>query len=459
MDNTTANLVDFALSVDFAKLDRKIVHECKRRLVDTFACALGARREPLCIEVLKLASRYSGDDTATIWGSAQRSNVEMAAFANGVLLRALDLSDTYLARGGAHPSDLVAGVVAVGESMGASGPALIEATVVGYEIYCQFMEAIDLRKLGWDQAVIAVLATVIAAGKIAGLSRAQMGHAISLGLTPNMALRQTRHGELSHWKGCAGGNAARNAAFAVMLAKAGIEGPADIFEGKQGIWAVLGKFEWPSRDVMLTTQMITRTHFKSIPVCYHGQAAALAGFELYGQQQPDDIADILVETYREAVELIGTDPLRWQPRTRESADHSFPYIVACALADGGITEKSFAPERLVDPGLAELMKRVRVQEDPILSAMYPGTGPARVTVTTKSGRVTASEVRYPKGHIMNTFSDEDLSTKFRCMWPSTEHSMDSARCDGALSALWNVETARDIGRDLLPAIRSQTEPN
>lgn len=441
MDTSTQHLVDFAMDTSFQSLGSSTVHECKRRLIDTFACTLGAYNDPLSVSMRRLAADYSGKATASIWGSTQESTPEMAAFANGVMLRALDLNDTFLALGGAHPSDIISGLVAVAESSGADGKALIRATVVGYEVCCRFMESVNLNTKGWDMAVPGVLATALGAGLLLGLSHKQMGHAVSLALIPNIALRQTRHGEPSNWRSCAGANASRNAVFAALLARDGMEGPSDVFEGKQGLWSILGPFALPPRATLNSTQMISSTHMKILPVCYHDQSAALCALELRHRVSPDEIAEIECASYKIAVEMTGSDPTRWAPGTRETADHSMPFIVASALVHGAVTISSFDPERLGDPRVANVMNKVKVVADPALSAMWPSAAPTRLTVRTRSGQSITVETLYPKGHLRDPLSDEALNAKFGDLYG--QHGPASARA-AALRALWAIDSATDI---------------
>lgn len=445
MDATTRLLVEFALDTSYEALSGGTVHECKRRLVDTLGCAIGAYDEPLVVSMRDLASTYQSALSASLWGSSRLTTPEMAAFANGVMLRVLDLSDTYLASGGAHPSDIVSGLVAAAESSHASGRALIAATVVGYEIYCRMIEIVDLGAKGWDQPVPSVLATAVGAGLLMGLNQAQLGHAISLALIPNLALRQTRHGELSHWKGCAGANASRNAVFAALLAKHGVEGPSDAFEGKQGLWSITGKFAWPDKPVLQQTQMISSTHLKSLALCYHDQSAALCALQIHPQLGGREVRDIQCVSYRAAVEMTGADPTRWAPSTRETADHSMPFIVATTLAHGKVDSHSFAPERLNEPRVTQLMKRVKVTEDLAYSALWPSAAPARLTVRTVSGETYAAEVLYPKGHLRDPMSDEAVNAKFIGMLGQR------AGADGGrrmLDTLWHVDDAKDVAATL-----------
>lgn len=443
MDATTARLVDYALSSGFSQLPATTVRECKRRLIDTLGCAIGAYDEPLSVMARAVAHRAQGDPAASVWGAGSTSTPECAAFANGVMLRLMDISDTYLGKARGHPSDVSAGVLAIAESVHASGRDTLAATVLAYDVYCSLCDAFDWNSNGWDQPVYAVLGAVVGAGKLLGLTREAMGQAISLALVPNMAMAQTRRGPLSSWKGCAGANGARNAVFAAMLARDGFTGPSAIFEGEGGLFDIVGRFDW---ELPAPHHMIEQTHIKSLPVCYHGQSAVLAALALRRKLPLAEIAEIRVDAYRTAVDMMGNDPSRWAPTTHETADHSLPYTVAIALLDGAVTADSFAHERFTDPSVVNLMRKTTVREDPSLTAAYPEGAPSRVSVTLTSGEIHRAELKYPDGHAKKPMSDAQVESKFRAMFAKRNSA---AHCEQLLQRLWQLEQCADVGRDVL----------
>jgi len=184
MDATTRQLVDFAMQAEFDTLPEGTVRECTRRLIDAFGCAMGAYDEPLSRAARAIAGRHPGVPGVTVWGSNLQAAPEAAAFANGVMLRYLDLSDTYVGKCRGHPSDVIAGILAVAESVHADGPAVINAMVLAYDVYCGLSDAVDFNSKGWDQPVYGVLAGALAAGKLLQLSAEQMANAVSLALAP-----------------------------------------------------------------------------------------------------------------------------------------------------------------------------------------------------------------------------------------------------------------------------------
>ncbi len=158
--------------------------------------------------------------------------------------------------------------------------------------------------------------------------------------------------------------------------------------------------------------MLPKTSIKFVPAEYHSQSAIAAAFTL--RPQITDLANIRaieIATFRVAVEIIGKDPEKWRPKTRETADHSLPYCTAVALVDGEISARQFSPERLADPALLDLVSRTTVVEDPKLTAGYPAGIPNRVTVTLDDGTKLVEEVAFPPGHDKNPLTDRQLAAQ------------------------------------------------
>jgi 2-methylcitrate dehydratase len=441
MEKTTQELVDFSHKVRYNQLLPSTITACKIALIDTMGCAIGAYSSPLSVLTRKFSSRYSCVNSASMIGSSQKVSVEMAAFANGVMLRFLDLSDSYRVKSGGHPSDVISGILSVAESNKCSGQETIEAIVVAYEIYCAFCESIDINSKGWDQPVYGVLATTIAIGKLLKLNHEQMGHAVALSLAPNMSLHQTRRGELSHWKGCAAANGARNAVFAAYLAKEGFTGPTSIFEGRAGIWDVVGKFEFPNLNDQ--PKRIEKTHLKSFPVNYHGQSAVWAALDLRQRVELNDIKSIHIEGYHSAFEEMGSHPAHWAPKTHETADHSMPYVVATALMNGDIDESSFSEFELNRSEKLKLMQKITVREDITLTDLFPVSAPCRMKVTKIDGTFIESYINSPKGHADNPFSLEDVKNKFKNL---SAKFCGEQQANQIIDMLLNIDQLKDVSQ-------------
>src|SRR5256884_687556 len=266
-------LAEYAGLLRYEDLPAETVHESKRRFIDSFATAVGAMDAEAYAIAKRCALRVQGEPGASLLGGG-RSSAEWATFVNGLLIRYLDYNDTYLSLEPAHPSDSLAAVLAIGEMAGAGGRELITASVLAYEIQCRLCDAASLRKHGWDHVTYGAISSAIAACKLLRLDAGKTTHAIGMAGVANTALRQTRTGELSMWKGCAFANAARNGVFAALLAAEGMTGPAPIFEGKVGIMKLLtGPFELPPLAGEGQPFMITQTYIKFWPPEYHSPSA------------------------------------------------------------------------------------------------------------------------------------------------------------------------------------------
>ena len=418
MTETLADrLAAFALATRFEDLPGAVVVEARRRLLDAFGCAAGALGEPAPTIARKVASASRSDPGAALFGGG-RATPDWAAFSNGVHIRYLDCNDTYLSLEPAHPSDNWAAVMAVGEHVGASGADWIAAAAVAYEVQCRLCDAASIRARGWDHVTYGALSTALASARLLGLDHAATVHALGIAGTTSAALRLTRAGELSMWKGCAFAHAARDGVFAALLAREGMTGPSPLFEGDMGFWQqVSGPFEVAKLGgTDADDWMLPKTSIKFVPAEYHGQSAIAAAFELRPKiGDPERIRSIEIATFRVAVEIIGQDPEKWRPRTRETADHSLPYCTAVALVDGEVSARQFHDDRLSDPALLDLVSRTTVVEDPTLTAGYPDGIPNRVTVTLDDGSTLVAEVAFPPGHDKNPLTDAQLAAKFHAL--------------------------------------------
>lgn len=380
---------------------------------------------------------------ACVWGTKLRTLPELACFANATATRALDFNDTYLSKEPAHPSDNAAAVLAVAEATGADGRAFLTALVLAYEVQCRLCDGASLRARGFDHVNYGLFSTAAAAGKLLGLSVEQIAHALSIVGVGGIALRQTRSGEISMWKASAFAQAARNGLFAARLAKAGMTGPAELFEGPFGFFRLVsGPLDAEKLFNKEADFRILRASLKKYPAEYHGQSAVEAALALHKQTGGADSIDAVdVETFQAAYEIIGKDSEKWHPKTRETADHSLPYLVATALLDGTLTLDSFRPERFQDPRRVELMSRIHIRKRADFSDAYPEELHTAVTVKTKRGERFREEVSEPRGHFKNPMSDAEIEEKFRLL---TDGKLPKARVKALLDRIWHVEELKNI---------------
>jgi 2-methylcitrate dehydratase len=448
-------LAAYASSFGYDDLPAEVVHEIKRRVLDSLGCALGAWNARPCRIARELAQSVRLNTGATIWGTAHKTLPDLATFANGSFVRYLDFNDTYLSKEPAHPSDNIPAALAAGEIARASGQRVIQAIALAYEVHCRLCDAAALRPRGWDHVTYGPVSSSLATAKVIRLSEARTVQAINLAGVANVALRQTRVGDMSMWKACAFSNAARNGVFAALLAQRGMTGPSPIFEGEKGFMklvsgpfelAPLGGEQLPGRPP--APFKILDTYIKHFPVEYHAQTAVEAALalreeliEAEGPQTIEQLSDIEIGSYDVAIEIIGRDPEKWQPTTRETADHSFPYCVAVALLDGRVTLNSFGEKRLQDPALRELMKKVRVVREADFVDRYPGAMPTRITARSRTGRTYTRQVDIPLGHPGHPMSDRDVEGKFRRV---AAGRLERSRLNKLIDSVWTLDRMKDI---------------
>jgi len=452
MSSTLAQrFAQYATTLRYEDLPAAAVHEAKRRVIDSLGCALGAYDAEPCAVARDVAVGFSAARGAVLWGTRHVAPPDWAAFANGCLVRYLDYNDTYLSKEPAHPSDNIPAALAVAQAHGASGAELIAAIVLAYEVQCRLCDATSLRAIGWDHVTYGAFSTALAAARLMKLDAERTRHAVGIAGVTSAALRQSRVGELSHWKGCAFANAARHGVFAALLAGHGMTGPAPVFEGEKGFEKLVSgplpiaapfAAQAPASRVPPDGFMITKTSIKCWPVEYHAQSAVEAALALRpGIRDASQIESVLVESHDAAVDIIGSEPEKWRPASRETADHSLPYIVAAALADGEVTHRTFDPERFTEAKLLDLVRRTEVRRHKELSRLYPDTIGNIVTVRLRGGQSLVRRVDHACGNVHNPMSDEQVETKFH---HQADPVLGRERADALLRWCWGLERAADL---------------
>ncbi len=444
MDGTLDFLSRYVAALAPEDIPDAVRHTVKRLLVDTLGCAIGSyRMEPPRI-AREHALEVSGRPGATVLGTRHRSAPELAAFCNSVMARYFDMNDTSMSAKSGHTSDCMPAVLAAAEYTGASIAETFTAIVAAYEVHdrlgavCQ-----EVRRNGWDYAIYNALAAAAGCARAMGLDREQTAHALALAAVPNAATNQTRTGQLSMWKGCAGPNAARNGLFAAMLAARGMTGPAEAFDGKRGFKRMLGAFELPPFGGGSVPYSIETAKYKCYPCDYEAQCAVTPALELREALggSVDAIQSVDVETYEFALEIAADTRDKWAPMTRETADHSIPYVVAVALSRGGVWLDDFTEARIADPAVRALMQKISVRAAADLTAAWPAAYPFRITVTTTDGERLVREVHYAKGHPNNPLSDAEVGAKFMKLATPV---LGEERSAAALSRLWQLEKFRSV---------------
>jgi len=408
-------LAEFVVERTFDDLSQDAVRELKVRVLDGLGCAMGALEgEP--IRMLREHLRdFGGAPKATLI-AAGRTAPDRAAFYNGALVRYLDFNDSYLAKGETcHPSDNLGAILAGAEYAKRQGSDLLVALAIAYQVQCRLSDEAPVRAKGFDHTTQGSYAVAAGVSKALGLDASKTANAVAIAGTAFNALRVTRTGRLSHWKGLAYPNTGFGGTHAAFLAMRGITGPEEVFEGNKGFMdAIAGKFhiDWAREDL----ERVTRTILKKYNAEVHSQSATEGILELQQEASfgPEDVQRIEIETFDVAYNIIGggEEGAKTEVRTKEEADHSLPYIVAVALLDGTVMPDQYRPERIVREDVQRLLRKVVVVPIPEFSARFPNEMPCRITVHLRGGRVVATEKRDYEGFHTRPMSWEAVTRKF-----------------------------------------------
>ncbi|MGC8566412.1 MAG: MmgE/PrpD family protein [Caldisphaera sp.] len=446
-------IADWAVNLSYEKLPKEVIEETKKRILDTFGVAIGAFYEkPVSIARWLAESSSSSRIAATIWGTDRTAPADHADFANGCANRYFDFMDTYLSKEALHPSDNIPAIIAAAEIAKADGKKVIEGIVAAYEVTARLADAYSVRSKGWDHVVYIAIASAVGAGKVLGLNKEGILQAINLATVNATALRQTRAGELSMWKGCAAANSSRNGLFAAILAMQGMKGPSPIFSGEFGFFRVAlngDKFDIPKMGGENGEPFkILETSIKYWPVEYHAMSAVDAALKIKekaGSLTPKDIKKVDVKTFQVSYNIIVKDPEKWDPKTRETADHSLPYIIAVALLDGNVWLTTFHEERYLAKDVREVLSKMKVEVDPEHDKFYPTGIKNTIKVELSDGRVFEESSTYPPGHFKNPLSREGVVNKFKKV---TEGKLYENNVNKLIDIVWNLENCMNISKAL-----------
>jgi 2-methylcitrate dehydratase len=382
---------NLARFVEHARLDDMSADaraQLKIRVLDTVGVAIAALDAEPMRAIARLTSELGGRPRCALIGGG-RTAPDRAAFHNGALSRYLDFMDSYLAPGETcHPSDNLAAVLAAAELSGASGADFLTALAVAYQVQCRLSDVAPVRAKGFDHTVQGAYAAAAGVAKALALPVEQIANAIAISGTANNALRVTRTGALSHWKGLAYPNVAMAAMQAALLAAHGITGPAEVFEGNKGFReTIAGPFaiDWAKEDLERVRLTVVKRHNAEI----HAQSAIDAALGIRGQPgfSAARVASVHLRTFAVAHAIIGggEEGDKRVVRTKEEADHSLPYLMAVALIDGQVEPEQYAPARIAADDVQGLLRRVAISADAGLSARFPQRMPAELDVTLADG--------------------------------------------------------------------------
>src|SRR6266496_6409494 len=408
-------LAAFVVRATYEDLSEEARQELKLRVLDALGCAIGALKGPTIKMLEAQLEDFGGNPLATLIGGGKTAP-DRAAFYNAALVRYLDFNDSYLAKNETcHPSDNLGAVLAASEYAGKNGKDFLTALAVAYQVQCRLSDIAPVRAKGFDHTTQGAYAVAAGVAKALGLDQHGVANAIAISGTAYNALRVTRTGSLSNWKGLAYPNTAFGATHAAFLAMRGVTGPLEVFEGNKGLMdAITGHFEldWSQENL----EAVRRTSVKKYNAEFHSQSALEGILELREAHQirPEEIERIAIDIFDVSYNIIGggEEGDKQQVRTKEEADHSLPYMVAVALLDGDVSPAQYAPERIARVDVQTLLRKVTVQPDENLSKRFPEEMPCRIQITLNDGRTLAIEKQDYEGFYTRPMSWEKAVAKF-----------------------------------------------
>ncbi len=449
-------LAEWACALRYEHLSPRAIEAAKLFWYDSMGCALGGSQQEdahILLNHYKEMTGSGGGGKCTAFVSGFKTNPVDAAFLNDHMIRAMDYNDIYWKADPCHPSDIIAGPLALCEFLGKSGKDLILATVIAYEVeqrLCEFGQP-GIREYGWHHATLTAFAAPIAAGRVLDLSVDQMVQAIGISASRTFTPGAVTAGKLTNMKNTVDPWATRMGVESALLAKRGYSGPEHIFDGKEGLYAVFSHVHYKGAPAKFNTEMLLDTlpraagdHYrildcgmKSFPIeaLSHAPLTAMMKCVKENAISPSDVAEIKVEVIARAADILG-DPHKYRPDSKETADHSLPYCMAVGLVDGMVTPLQFKEERVLDKSLIPVMDMVKVVANEEFEGLFPKFQPSRVTISTKGGKSFSKRVDVPKGDPRDPMTAEEIGVKFHALGDGV---IGKGKCDALAAAILGME--------------------
>jgi len=410
-------IAEFAVGLKYSDLPEDVIHEVKRHVYDSIGCAYGGYRTRDVGIIRDIYGEMGGAGQATVIGYGDRIPAVNASLVNSLMIRALDFNDIYWKEDPSHPSDLIPAALAAGELVGAPMTEVIVGIVLAYEFeqrLCEFAVP-GVRERKWHHATLTQFVSPVAAGRLLGLTVDQMVNAIGISACHNHTIGCPTAGQLTMMKNTVDPMAVQAGVFAALMAQKGYTGTEKVYEGKEGLMDVFGP-DWDVDKLVgnlgdkynilecgmkaFPTEALTHTHLSATLKVVKGNNIP-----------HDKIAEVTVTTIARACDILF-DPHKYRPESRETADHSLPYCLACALVDHEVTTQSFSEEKLADERIWSIIDKIKGEASEEFEKMFPAKQPSKVVVKTTDGREYSEYLEYPKGDPREPMTMEDLEAKF-----------------------------------------------
>ncbi len=442
MDSISREMAKFALGLKYEQIPADALKEAKRFMLDSIGCALAAIGHKDMQQAYEFVQLLGGNEHATIIGHGTKTNLGNSALMNSLLIRAIDYNDIYWKQDPSHPSDIIPAALSPAEYKGLSGQDLLVGIVVAYELEMRLCLSghPGIREIGWHHASLTQLVSPLVAARMLGLTEDQAVAATGISGSSHFTLGGVVAGFLTNMKNTADPMAVEAGVRACMLASTGYSGPAEVYEGKEGLFHVINTVKWDT-DAMLSGLgrefLITNCGYKAFPTeaLTHQPITATLEIRNNNNIDPKDVREILVKTTTRGTDILS-DKSKYKPTTKETADHSLPYCIAVAVVKGNVLPSDFEEEALKDPLVWETLPKIKVEADPEIDALFPKIKRTRVTITLNNGQIFTKQEDHAKGRAENPLSDKELIAKFKA---NAHLQLSEERMEKVIDATMNLE--------------------
>jgi 2-methylcitrate dehydratase len=442
----TAEMARWAAGLKYEDIPESAVREARRFLLDSLGCALGGYAQEDVEIALEVLDEIGGEGPGTVIGSGSKMDVVSAALANALMVRVMDYNDIYWQQDPSHPSDIIPAAMACAERTGKGGRELIVGIILGHEFEMRLCEAAipGIRERGWHHATLTAFVSPIVASRLLDLPWEQIQHAVGISASRHATLGAVTAGKLTMMKNTVDPMATQSGVLAALLAEKGYTGPEHVIEGKEGIVHCLGP-EWDLdvlTDGLGESWRIERCGMKAFPTeaLTHTPISAVLDLILGNDLSADEVAKVRIRSTARSADILA-DPSKYDPRSKETADHSLPYVIAAAIADRQVTPLQFTQAKIMDPKIRAQLQKVEVIADPEIEKVFPALQRADVEVDTTDGRTFSTRLDFPKGDPRNPLSDSEIEAKFDALAAPVMSDSAAARLK---DAVWNLETLDSV---------------
>jgi 2-methylcitrate dehydratase len=457
-DSISRKMAQFALSLGYDQIPGPSLKEAKRFLLDSVGCALAALDHEDMRQAYDFVQQLGGNEQATIIGHGSRTNLGNATLMNALLIRAMDYNDIYWKQDPSHPSDVIPAALSPAEHMDLSGKDLLVGILICYELEMRLCLAADpgVREVGWHHASLSQFVAPLVAARMLGLTEDQAVAACGISGSSHFTLGGVVAGHLTNMKNTADPMATEAGVRAAMLASTGYSGPVELFEGKEGVFEVISNVTFdPAKmlDSLGSEFLITECGYKAFPteaLTHQPITAVLEAMAATGID-PHNVSEVIIKTTTRGADILS-DPSKYEPRTKETADHSLPYCIAVAVTKGNVLPSDFTDEAIKDPFVWETLPKIKVVADPEIDNLFPGVKRAIVTITTEDGQSHTVQEDHAKGRAENPLSDDELIAKFRA---NAGEVMSDSAMDRIVDATFALEEIATVGDYLRLLVRDR----